>query len=466
MARPSSSRFQRWFLVASVAFGVFVVFQLGLFSWLILRSLSQREVDRILLSAREEASDLADKLARTAESQDRDLFTAVAISKETQTHIDSVLAQRDIVEQVEVTDRDGIVVFQSRIHTTIPEADSGFGLRQEDLELGDELQREVVESTATWEVEEQIGDLGFLRIRFDRVELQKRVVELRSDLIRRSAFIAAVTLVMLLSAYLGVWLLLRRARRLEAASAESERLAYIGTLAAGLAHEIRNPLNSLSLNMQMLEEELEESPSKSGSSRRLLAITRNEIQRLEHLATDFLSYARSRPLERKELPAVDLLREAAEVLASEFELWGGRLEVVDSSDGALVSVDPDQLKQLLINLLKNALAATADLSQPALIQLTAHRRAHQVVLEVADNGVGMGSDARERMFDLFFSTRKGGTGLGLSIVQRIAQNHDGELEVESEPGAGARVRLLLPLQRPKHQGRQTRPWQIPSEKAG
>ncbi|MCH9652093.1 MAG: GHKL domain-containing protein [Deltaproteobacteria bacterium] len=463
MTRPNSSRFQRWFLIASVAFAVFVVFQLGLFSWLILRSLSQREVDRILLSAREEASDLADILARTAESQDRNLYTAVAISsKETRTLIDSVLAQRDIVEQVEVTDRDGIVVFKSQTQTTIPEAESGFHLGQGGPEFGGELKREVVESTTTWEVEEQIGDLGFLRIRIDRIELEKRVAELRTDLIKRSALIAGVTLVMLLSAYLGVWLLFRRARRLEKAAADSERMAYIGTLAAGLAHEIRNPLNSLSLNMQMLEEELNESPTKSGSSQRLLAITRNEILRLEHLATDFLSYAKSRPLERKDMLAVDLFQEAAEVLAGELELWGGQLEVIDLSEGAVVAVDPDQIKQLLLNLMKNAMAATADLSIPASIQLTAGRRANQVFLEVADNGVGMEREAREKMFDLFFSTRRGGTGLGLSIVQRIAQNHDGELEVESEPGAGARVRLLLPWQRNKQLGRQSTPLTAPA----
>lgn len=445
-----------------MAFGIFVVFQLGLFAWLILRSLSQREVDEILLSTRQEASDLAEKLARTAESQDRDLFTAVAISRETRTHIDSVLAQRDIVEQVEVTDRDGIVVFQSRTHTTIPEAPGEFSLRPGEGEIPGRLDREILESTATWEVEEQIGDLGFLRIRFDRIELERRLAELRSDLIRRSALIGGVTLLMLLFAYLGVWILFRRARRLEADAAESKTMAYIGTLAAGLAHEIRNPLNSLSLNMQMLEEELQEMPSKAGSSRRLLEITRNEIGRLEHLATDFLSYARSRPLEKKQWPAVDLLEDAAEVLKAEVELWGGRLKVIDRSQRALVSVDPDQLKQLLINLLKNALAATADLARPAVIELVASRRGQHVVLEVSDNGPGMDREARERMFDLFFSTRKGGTGLGLSIVQRIAQNHDGELEVDSEPGAGTRVRLLLPLERSSPAARAASPAAAPA----
>ncbi len=445
MARTGSRRFQRWLLIASVAFGLFVVFELGLFSWLILRSLSQRELDRLLLSTREEASDLAHKLAQTAESQDQDLFTAVAISRETRTHLDSVLAQRDIVDQVEVTDRNGIVVFQSRIHTTIPTATGRF-FRQGEGAPG-KVEHEVEESSTTWEVEEEIGDLGFLRIRFDRVELERRVTELRQDLIRRSAVIGALTLLMLLLAYLGVWLLLRRARRLEIDAAESERMAYIGTLATGLAHEIRNPLNSLSLNMQMLEEELEEGHSGGGSSRRLLAITRSEIRRLDLLATDFLSYARCRPLERKEILAVSLLRDAAEVLSSEAEGKGVQIEVEDESRGALVSVDPDQLKQLLLNLLKNSLAALEERSEGATIRLLAQRRGRQVLLEVADNGLGMEGEAKERMFDLFFSTRKGGTGLGLSIVQRIALNHDGRLEVESEPGKGTRIGLLLPLVR-------------------
>src|SRR6202049_5362259 len=97
--------------------------------------------------------------------------------------------------------------------------------------------------------------------------------------------------------------LLRRARRLELQAAEAERMAYVGTLASGLAHEIRSPLNALNLNMQMLEEEIaEQAPGTMPTGRRLLSITRSEIDRLQRLGTDFLAYAKPRPLELQETP--------------------------------------------------------------------------------------------------------------------------------------------------------------------
>ena len=442
MDRSGSSPVSRWLPVVSVVFGVFLVFQLGLFAWLILRSLSQREVDRVLLSTQEEASNLAEQLEETARQQDRDLFTALAVARETRTYIDDVLLRRDLVEQVEVTDSDGIIVFQTEVKTRIP-AQAGEVPAIGPRELPSRIEQEVDESTTTWEVEEKIGDMGWLRIRFDRPEMERRVGDLRSDLIRRISLIGGVTLVMLVIAYLVIWGLLRRARRLEDQAKEAERMAYLGTLAAGLAHEIRNPLNSLSLNMQMLEEDLEQE-AEGSSSRRLLSITKSEIQRLEHLATNFLSYARSRPLERRSMPAVTLLEEAVTTLAGEIDARDARVEIEDEAAGAQVSVDPRQLQQLLLNLLKNALVASEGTGREPRIRLRAGRDGDKVLLEVADNGRGLTEEERLRMFDLFFSTRKGGTGLGLAIVERIARAHGGEMVVESSPGEGTAVRLRLP----------------------
>ncbi|MCB1032242.1 MAG: hypothetical protein KDD47_00215, partial [Acidobacteria bacterium] len=308
MRGSRTSPVRRWLLIASVIFGLFVVFQLGLFSWMIFRTLSQREVDRILLATRRDASALAQELAATAETSDRDLFTAVAVSRKTSTFVGSMLLQQDIVEELEVTDSDGIVVFRTQSRTVVPERHQALeGLIPGEIPSGRDVHREREESSKSWEIKERIGDLGYLLIKVDHQEMARRVGELRGDLIRSSALIGGATVVMLLTAFLGVWSLLKRAQRLEDQTARSERMAYVGTLAAGLAHEIRNPLNSLSLNMQMLEEELEEEGSSLSTQRRLLSITRSEIERLGHLATDFLSFSRNRPLERSTVRAVRLL---------------------------------------------------------------------------------------------------------------------------------------------------------------
>src|SRR6202049_1947906 len=173
--------------------------------------------------------------------------------------------------------------------------------------------------------------------------------------------------------------LLRRARRLELQAAEAERMAYVGTLASGLAHEIRSPLNALNLNMQMLEEEIaEQAPGTMPTGRRLLSITRSEIDRLERLATDFLAYAKPRPLELEETPAVRPLERLREVLAGEIEKRGAPVVVEDRSHGAVARTAPAQTAQCLMNRAQTARAAAGAGGPPPVLTLTAYRRGSAV----------------------------------------------------------------------------------------
>jgi signal transduction histidine kinase len=245
-----------------------------------------------------------------------------------------------------------------------------------------------------------------------------------------------------LGSFLLVANLLRRSQRLEEKAAESERMAYIGTLASGLAHEIRNPLNSVNLNMQMLEEELGETGG-TPTGTRLLSITRSEVGRLERLVTDFLSYAKPRTPDLEELPALELLEQAREILAGEAAAHRVSLSVVDRTGGALLRVDPSQIRQLLLNLAQNAIAAAQAAADP-LVVLSAETEGQWIVLEVEDNGRGIPPEERERVFEIFYSTRKGGTGLGLAIVDRIARNHDGRVDLREGEMGGALFRVLLP----------------------
>jgi signal transduction histidine kinase len=109
-----------------------------------------------------------------------------------------------------------------------------------------------------------------------------------------------------------------------------------------------------------------------------------------------------------------------------------------------VRVDPAQFTQLLLNLMQNALAATEESGRPPVLRLTAHRRGAGVALELADNGVGIPPEEQDRIFEVFYSTRKGGTGLGLAIVDRIARAHGGRVSVQSTPGAGTAVTVEVP----------------------
>jgi len=454
--RTAKSVFSRRLLIASLVFGLFVLCDIVLFGWLIFRSLSQREVQRVLLETKEEAKKLAGQIERQAD-QGKDLLTAVAAEKETRTYIDQMLYQREIVREVTIHDKNGVLVYKGRAEARVmaePGREAGMippvGSPELQRHVPQAPQVETKTSESTFNVPDiqvPIGDYGLLQIGLSSGELGRRIEVLRADLIRQTTVVGVVSMLLLLSAYAAVWLLLKRAQGLEVQAAEAERLAYIGTLASGLAHEIRNPLNSLNLNMQMLEEEIDERGS-APSGKRLLSITRSEINRLERLVTDFLAYAKPRPLELEEIPAVRPLERLREVLAGEIQQRQAVVEVEDRSGGARIKIDAAQMNQLLLNLARNAFAAAEEAKRQPLLKLSAYRQGTAVCLELADNGAGMSAAEQSRIFDLFYSTRKGGTGLGLAIVERIARAHGGRVAVRSTQGIGTTVIVELPATSP------------------
>jgi signal transduction histidine kinase len=460
MQRLAPSASSRKLLIASLVFGLFVLCDIALFGWLIFRSLSQREVERVLLETKTEAQKLAQQIARRADREGKDLYTAVAIERETQTYIDQMMRQRELVKRVEIRDRNGVLVYEGRSEARL-RAGPGLGappsiappvVGSPELErrsvpgVEARISNRVHEAESTFDVPDiqvPIGEYGNLQIAISPLELSKRIEVLRSDLIRQTGLIGISSMLLLISAYIVVWLVLRRSQRLEIQAAEAERLAYLGTLASGLAHEIRNPLNSLNLNMQMLEEEIDEHGS-APTGKRLLSITRSEISRLERLVSDFLAYAKPRPLELEEVPAVRPLERMRELLAGEIQSRGAQVLVEDKSGGARIRIDPGQMNQLLLNLAQNAFNAAEEAGRRPILRLVATRQGPTVTLGLTDNGVGMTDAERARIFELFYSTRKGGTGLGLAIVERIARAHAGRITVRSIRGTGTTVGLELP----------------------
>jgi signal transduction histidine kinase len=448
--RTEKSPVSGWLALAILALGLFVLLDLGLFGWLLFRSLSEREIERVLLETRTEAEALARQIAGRAEDRGEDLYTAVAFVREIESYIDEVMTEREVVETVEIRDREGKLVFRN-----VSEAIFREGPREgleivpsEGIEAPKEEQlvhRETLEiDDPTYDLEVPIGELGILHIGISRGELQRRIGVLRQDLIQKASLIGLLTFLTLTLAYLLIWLLWKRGHRLEEQAEEAERMAYVGTLASGLAHEIRNPLNSLNLNIQLLEEELREEALVKSSSR-LMSITRDEIGRLERLVTDFLQYARPRPLDLEQLAPGTLLRRCSQVLESEIEAANAVVEIEDRCGDSLVEVDSAQMGQLLINLVQNALHACDGLKRDPVIRMSAFIDGGRAMVEVKDNGGGVKPEDHRRMFDLFYSSRKGGTGLGLAIVDRIARAHQGELEVESVVGDGTTIRLVLPV---------------------
>ncbi len=432
-------------MLAAVVLGLFIAFDIALFGWLIVNSLSQRFMERALVETREEAAPLVRELEAEADKLGQaDLWVVVSTVQDRQTYtrnLEALLQKREIVRGVEIRDPQGTVVYkQSREESRSADSDEVRTVTRVDI---GELPETFAGSDRLFEeVELPIGELGTLVIGISKQQIERRIAGLRRDLISQASLIGGLTLLLLAVAYVAVWRLFLRTRQLEEQAREAERMAYIGTLASGLAHEIRSPLNSLSLNMQMLEEEAQETGG-SASSERLLSITRSEIRRLEHLAGDFLSYSRSPKIERREVTAIELLRRVVEVLAGEIQARAVKVTIDDRSGGARVEVDAAQIGQLLLNLTQNALLAVAGQSRPRVRLVARIESPEEVLLEIVDNGPGIPAAERERVFELFYSQRKGGTGLGLAIARRIAEAHDAHLEADLAPGGGAVLRLRL-----------------------
>ena len=225
-------------------------------------------------------------------------------------------------------------------------------------------------------------------------------------------------------------------RQMEEAMRRSDRMAVVGGLAAGLAHEIRNPLASMCGSIEILGG----SPHLDGGERRLMHVVLDEAQRLESLVRDFLSFARPASPMLERLDGAEAVAETVELFRPQAAERG--IDVAASTEGVFLRADARQFRQVLWNLLGNAADATA---RGGSVQVSLARRDGHALLEVSDSGEGIAQNDLQRIFEPFFTTKQRGTGLGLAIVHRIVEAHGGELSVRSEPGRGSTFRVVLPL---------------------
>jgi len=223
-----------------------------------------------------------------------------------------------------------------------------------------------------------------------------------------------------------------------------QKLATLGTLAAGIAHEIRNPLTSLKARLHTLEKHLLIVPA----ARKDTNIISAEISRLERIVQDILSFARPSDPRLETFPAETVIREVRGLVSPDLERRGLQL-VVESSPELFIRADSGHLKQVLINLVRNAAEAidgegTVTLRTRAARAPLGGRETDAVILEVSDTGKGIPPEAEKRLFDPFFSTKETGTGLGLTIAARIVEKHGGVLQYQTQPGHGTTFGVVLP----------------------
>lgn len=217
-------------------------------------------------------------------------------------------------------------------------------------------------------------------------------------------------------------------------------LEFLGRLAGGLVHEIKNPLSTLRINLTLLKEDLADAHPQERALLKRIEVLESEVSRLDAVLSDFLRYAGMRRLEKESCDLRALVGEMVEFLEPGFRRDG--IALVAEVPLLRADVDPALFKRALLNLLLNAQQA---IEGPGRVVVSGGREDGFARLEVRDDGKGIPEAELERVFDVYYSRSKKGSGLGLPTARRILEEHGGRLELSSREGEGTIVTLLLPL---------------------
>lgn len=218
----------------------------------------------------------------------------------------------------------------------------------------------------------------------------------------------------------------------------AERLATAGKMAAHLTHEIRNPLSSIALNLELMEDEL----PRDGEARQLLRAISKELDRLSALSQQYLSFARQQPLSFQPEDPAHVVEEACHFMQPEFERHHVKYVLEVEPDLPPTALDESQLRQAIFNVLRNAREAMPDGGQ---VIVRVYRSGDWLKLVIEDEGCGLDEQAKEHLFEPFFTTKSHGTGLGVAITRQIIEGHGGTIVYHNRSPVGTSVEISLPL---------------------
>jgi signal transduction histidine kinase/HAMP domain-containing protein len=359
---------------------------------------------------------------------------------------ESALAQRSqellrlsaFAENVVRSVRVGIVVVDEhqRIRTLNPAARSVFALPLQDVEQK-QLAAVVVEAVApALPLIDEVKRTGAMRS-LPLLSIKDKVVDVTVVPLRDRAGASAGEVLLL-----GEDVTAREEAR--GKRVHSERLAAIGRLAAQITHEIRNPLSSIGLNIELLGDDVEHLPeSRRAEVKSILDAVLSEVRRLAEITEGYLRFARLPAPTRQEKDAGDLAADLVAFFAGEASQKGVNVELHVDKDLPKIAVDADRLRQALLNLLRNGVEACG---KGGTVRMAARRArdGEGVAIVVEDNGPGVPRDVRDKLFSPFFTTKAGGTGLGLVLTREIVREQGGDVVVDDSPLGGAAFVVTLP----------------------
>ena len=287
---------------------------------------------------------------------------------------------------------------------------------------------------------------GVVRIGLERESMDRILAENRRNMMIFSILIVLIAL-------LAMWLLFHNQNRhlagiveMERRLDKAERLSALGQLAAGVAHEIRNPLNAVSMASQRLKRDfVPADEDKAREFQSLAGVIRDEIRRLNGIIEEFLTFSKSRRLEFHDYPVTDVLQKIVNLIREEATAMNIDIRTHWSTDGAVIPMDMDKLQQALLNIIKNAMES---MDGKGVIDITVTQKTKdKISIKVSDTGCGMTSNEVKRIFSPEYTTKEKGLGLGLPLAHEIVRGHSGEILVFSEQGSGTTFEIILPAEK-------------------
>jgi signal transduction histidine kinase len=285
--------------------------------------------------------------------------------------------------------------------------------------------------------------MGLIRIGFSSKEIHPVLRQIKKTVVLSILFLLTLGISAITLTWVNQNRHLRKMKEMEDQIQLAERLSSLGQLAAGVAHEIRNPLNAIGMGLQRLKREFP--PQDESQKEEYVSFTEvifKEIRRVNEIIEEFLTLSRPFQLDLKISSLQEILKNLMTLFQEEASSQGIHFQEEIDSHLPMIKIDPERLTQALINIMKNGIEA---MEQGGILRIEAHSFKDRVEVSISDSGPGIPPDQMGKIFNYYYTTKEKGVGLGLPIAHRIIEAHGGFLKVESQAGVGTKVTIALPI---------------------